>query len=469
MNLIDSLLSYFAPGLALKRQKARLQLRFISAAQSQSASGWANFSEQNFTRNIILELPTLRKRVKDLVMNFPVFAHVCDTIAADTVGTGIRFRSEVKDIELAAKIENAIEWAIEELDASGKLHGYELMRLAKREMLRSGEFLFIKTSIKDPKRCVNYALLMVDPSELSSTPAKNVQKGAEFIDGIEYDPQTYRIIAYHFQDITKPKRITANNVLHGFTPLFPRQLRGVSVLAPAVLLANDLDDYLTAELQATKLASKYLGFVESDDISTFQKLRAQTEDGKTFEDLENAILEYLRPGEKITLASPQRPTSNFSPFVSFLLRLIALAANLPYEYASNDYSDVNYTSLRAIRGVYQSFIRIQQFEIVQHFCIPVIRDILTEAYLSSRIDLPGYTSNPRKYWEGSFLFPKVEAIDPVRETKADIDQIKAGLKSPQEITAARGKDYEAVVGELAGAREILKKYGMSLDAMLAEI
>jgi hypothetical protein len=44
-----------------------------------------------------------------------------------------------------------------------------------------------------------------------------------------------------------------------------------------VILANDLDSYLNAEIDGAKMAAKWLGFVQSPDLAEFQALRVQTD------------------------------------------------------------------------------------------------------------------------------------------------------------------------------------------------
>jgi putative protease len=56
-------------------------------------------------------------------------------------------------------------------------------------------------------------------------------------------------------------------VLHGFQMLRPGQLRGVTPFAPAIMLAKDMGDYTGAEIDAAKLAAKWLAFVKSLDRS----------------------------------------------------------------------------------------------------------------------------------------------------------------------------------------------------------
>ena len=57
----------------------------------------------------------------------------------------------------------------------------------------------------------------------------------------------------------------------------------------------------------------------------------------------------------------------------------------------------------------------------------------------------------------------MESIDPLREVKARIDEIRAGLRSPQEYAQARGRDLEDILSELAQAKELAEEKGLTLD------
>lgn len=87
----------------------------------------------------------VRARSRQLVRDFPFFAKAVNTLANYTVGTGIKFQSQVKgpdgkfDKKIIQQIEDAIDYAMEELDVSGMLHGYEMESLAKRQDVESGE------------------------------------------------------------------------------------------------------------------------------------------------------------------------------------------------------------------------------------------------------------------------------------------------------------------------------------------
>ena len=97
----------------------------------------------------------------------------------------------------------------------------------------------------------------------------------------------------------KPFRVNASDVIDGFKTLRPGQIRGISVFTPVVLLANDLADFMDATLERAKLAAKWLAFIKTPNPMQFQAARGvKTEDYKRIEELENALIEYLRPGKK---------------------------------------------------------------------------------------------------------------------------------------------------------------------------
>ena len=56
----------------------------------------------------------------------------------------------------------------------------------------------------------------------------------------------------------------------------------------------------------------------------------------------------------------------------------------------------------------------------------------------------------------------MESVDPLREGKAWVELINNKLRSPQEIVAARGRDYEEVLYELQEAKRIMEERGLTI-------
>jgi len=250
-------------------------------------------------------------------------------------------------------------------------------------------------------------------------------------------------------------------VIHGFKTLRPGQLRGISPFTTAILLADDLHEYLNAEIDAAKLAAKYMAIIETPDAAAFQAMRGlDTSTGKPIEELENAIIEYLRPGEKINLQGHNRPGDSFVPFTKLILSMVAVSTGVTRELLTGDYDGINYSNLRGIRNDFMKSVAPLQQRHIRQFCQPVFRAFLESAVMSGRISLPGYYTNPYPWQECTWQPPGVESIDPLREGKAHIDQISSLLRSPQEITASRGRDYEEVLNEIAEAKRMAESRGL---------
>jgi len=425
----------------------------------------------------------LRARTRQLIRDFPYFQKATSVLVNYTVGTGIRFQSRVVDNsgnfdkKAIRQIEDAVSWAADEMDVADKLHYHEIERLAKSQDVESGEFLFVKTLLKDRKRYIPFSLQAYESDWLTSS-YSTPEKGNAIDQGIEYDLKTGRVMAYHFAvpsgyalgslaGSTKTTRIPAENVLHNFKTLRPGQLRGVSPFATAVLIAHDLGDYLDAEIDGAKMAAKYLAFVTSGNMADFQAKRTTTDTatGKKLEEVENAIIEYLQPGEEIKLAEHNRPGSGFNDFTKFCLRMLAVSTDTTYELLTTDYTGINYSNLRGIRNDFAVMIKPHSMRHILHLSKPVVEEIIRHAVLAGKIDLPGFWRNPRHYFKGTYTPPGMESIDPLREGKAWVEQIKAGLRSPQEIIAARGRDYEEVLDELAAAQKMKEERGLTFETV----
>ncbi len=452
------------------------QRQYAAAKVSRLTGDWMPVG-QSVNQLLRTSAPAVTRRVRQLVRDFPYFTRAANIMVDFTVGTGHNFQSRVLnpgwkpgvkgvakfDRAICQKIEDAVAWGMEELDAAGRLHGADLERLSKLEEVEAGEFLFVKVLLSDPQRYIPYALQPIEAEWLTDYNAQ--PNGSNRIErGIEYDPLTGRAIAYHLADPDnhlQPRRVEAQHILHGFDTRRSGQMRGISPFVAAVIIANDLDDYVGATIDTAKSAARYLALIHTDNPGGFQAPRTTDgtgeDTGKKIEELENAIVEYLRPGEQITFAKNDNPGTTFDPFTKFILRTVAISA------LTNNHADYNYTSLRGER---QDTLKIFEPHQVRHsrqFKAPVVRDIITNAVIKGRLDLPGYFKDPRRYWRGVHIAPGMEPIDPLRESKANRDDIASGLRSPQEIAAKRGRDIEEVLDELAEFHEMAAERGLVLD------
>ncbi len=436
----------------------------------------------------------VKARVQQLVRDFPYFARATNVVVNYTVGSGMQFQAKVRDEDrklvkpMNRKIEDAFKYWSDEMDLQGKQHFGDLQRLAKRQDIEAGEFLCVCVAAKAPNRFLPIGLRFYESDWLTSTGAKDeigkslpdasmmpfadIKGDRAVFNGIEFSPSTGEILAYHLADPNSskaafPVRIPARYVAHGHDVLRPNQLRGISPFVTSIMVAHDLSEIMNSELDAAHMASKWLAFVTSPDPTGMQGLRISTADTTADESkieyLENATIEYLRKGEEITFANANRPGSNFEPFVKLILRMVAVTQGISYEVLSGDYQEISYSNLKGINNdMIKQFKPLQnrlQFQLLRkvHFWF------MDWAYLTGRLILPGYETNPLPYMQAYWQNPGFESIDPLREGKADIDAIAAKIKSPQEVCAARGRDLEDVLEEISEALTLMKELGIEIS------
>lgn len=415
----------------------------------------------------------VRARVRQLIRDFPYFHRAANILTDYIVGPGIMFQSKVEDPSgglnkaVIQKIEDAFSFWADDADVSKKLHLYEVMSLDKTQDLETGEFFLIKRW-RPENRYLPFCLQMIEADYLTDmgTPAA----GNRLEQGVEYDPSTGETLAFHFTDpdtygAAGITRVPASDVIHGFKTVRPGQLRGISPFTPAVLVAHDLSEYMDAEIDTAKLAAKYLAFVQTPDAHTRQLglVEEDADTGQKIEEMENAIIEYLRPGETVEIAKNPRPGEAFTPFVRFVLQMIAITMGVPYELLSGDYAGMNYSTSRVVRNDFAHQLRPQAIRHVRHFAVPVFRAFMDNAVLTGKLSLPGYGVNPMPYLRCVWQPPGMEPVDPLREAKARIEEIDSGLRSPQEVLSARGRDIEDVYREIAAAKDLAASFGLEFS------
>lgn len=478
---VDSAVGVFSPVAALRRSLARAAIAlnersalYAAADTTRLTGGW---SPVNDSPNTVIGASSanVRARVRQLVRDMPYFSRAVRIMTDYTVGDGIRFQSQVKgadgkrDKASIQKIEDELSFWMDTADFARKLHFYEIMALAKRQDLECGEFLIVKRTPKSMRgRRVPFALQIIEPDWLTSLNTSPFNSTNKIDQGIEYDAETGEVLAYHLADPWgwgRAERIPADDVIHAHETLRPGQLRGISPFVPGVLMARDLDDIMTAELDCTKLATKYLAIIETPDPLGRQGAIGATTDpstGKKIEELENAIIEYTRPGEKINFAKSERPGTNFAPFVRLVLTIFSITTGAPYELVSGDYQGLNFSTARITRNDFANLLRPVASRHVRHFCMRALVPWMSAAVASGRLQLPGYFANPVPWLASRWQPPGMEPVDPLREVKSNIDEMGVLLRSPQEIAQSRGRDLEEIYDEIAEAKELADERGLEL-------
>ena len=480
-RLIDNAVGVFSPKAAFNRKQYRGLLsqdkrsaQYAAAKTGRLTGDWSPI-DAGINDIVRASSPAVRARVRQLVRDFPVFTRAVQVIIDNAIGSGIIFQSRVTNPagdnineKICNQIEDAFKFWADEADIAGQLHYYELMELAKRQELETGEFIFYKRRSRSARRYLPFALQLIEADWLTGNPTTTIPSNHKIDQGVEYVTATGERVAYHFADPDgwgRSIRVPAAQIIHGFQTLRPGQLRGISSFAPGVLIAHDLSEYLDAEIDTAKMAAKYLAFVtRADPAGRTSLLTDGTGDdaGKKIDEIENAIIEYLSQGEDIKIATNPRPGSNFPPTVKLMISMFSATTNVPYELLSFDYSGLTYSSSRVSRNDFVHYIKPVVVRHIRRFATPTFKPFLESAVMNGRLTLPGFFANPAPYYKAEWQPPGMESIDPLRESKATISEIDALIRSPQEVALARGRDYQTLIQEIKRAKQLQKDAGLEV-------
>lgn len=344
-------------------------------------------------------------------------------------------------------------------------------------------------------RPYNTAIQMVDVDRLS-TPMGMWNN--EFMrGGVERDaygaPIAYHIRTRHpadfgmFSIVPSWKRVPIRKpwgrlqVIHVIEQLRADQSRGISAMVSALKEIRITKKFRDVVLQNAVLNATYAATIESDlpADSVFTALGGgnvgEVEVRNAIEHFASgflgAIHEYaggaknmaidgvkvphLFPGTKLKLnpAGPGGPLGG--EFEQSLLRYIASALDVSYEQLSKDYSQTNYSSVRAAMNETAKHFKARKKMVADRFASSVYRLWLEEA-----INKGDITSMPKvrpSFYEGlnadaytacDWIGAGRGQIDELKETQAAIQRILFGLSTWEDELGRFGKDWRKVFAQI---------------------
>ena len=171
---------------------------------------------------------------------------------------------------------------------------------------------------------------------------------------------------------------------------------------------------------------------------------------KKVETLEPGIIEYLNEGETITFSNPPK-ADGYDEYSKKILQGVAAAYGITYEMLTMDYSNVNFTSGRMAKiDISNRFRKLQYNMFVPQVCVPVW-EWFTDAAIMAGLTRLRIECNAMDW-----TAPRVQQLDPVKETNARVLQLQAGLTTWSEVVREDGRDPEEFLQEYSDDVEKLK-------------
>jgi len=398
-----------------------------------------------------------------------------DLLKSNVVGNG--FNLQVKAVDTVGKLDLSGNQAIESgfrrwgrlgnptVDA--KMSWADIQKFVIESLARDGEVIVIKhrgARFKD-----GYAIEFLEPDQLDEEKNEKLDNGNEVRMGVELDkfrkPIAYHFLTYHPGDYdyttktVSPKhlRLPADRVIHIFKPLRAGQTRGEPWMAAAIPSLKQLGALREAAIINARIGASKMGFFVSPGGDGF--VPDDMDDAVPIMTAEPGTFHQLPQGVDFKSFEPKYPSTEFDAFHTAILRGIASALSVSYASISNDLERTSYSSVRQGALEEREAYREMQTFMIDHFVRPTFEGWLESAMELGTIGLPirqFERFSDASHWQGRGW----NWVDPLKESRAIIDALEAGIISLQDAANHYGKDAEDLLSQLAKDKELAEQFGI---------
>ncbi|GIW83208.1 MAG: hypothetical protein KatS3mg105_5015 [Gemmatales bacterium] len=404
---------------------------------------------------------TIRNRARYEAANNGYAAGTLQNIADDLVGNGPRLQLRVPDVStsVANRIEDVFRSWSEQIDLVEKLR---LLHLTK---VRDGEAFAVMVSnpALSSRDSVSLDLILYeadqvrDPFDYGFDPlyADGIRRD-EFGNIVEYTFLRYHPGGPKGYMVYETMTLSADQVIHWYTPLRPGQSRGVSALAPVLNLFAQLRRYTLATLSAAETAAMFAGVLKTPFPVDPEVTQLDPRGMDSFQLKRNSLI-TLPYGTEAQQFKPEQPTTTYPEYVKTLLNEIARGLNVPFNVISGNSSGYNYSSGRLDHLIYHRSIRTERTRLAQRVLRPIFSSFVEEAALLGLIpeSLP-----PLERWSVNWHYEPFDSIDPVKDAQALALQLQNKTVTLADVYAERGRDWEQELIQIARERKLMRDLGV---------
>lgn len=466
----------------LARARASHFRAYKAGDKDRLTADW-NLSPMTADGELKIALETMRNRSRDLEQNNDYAKRFISMNVNNVVGpSGITMQSKVKngsgnlDVRANEVLEDSFKrWGMMgTCTVDGRLSWHGVQSQIARTRPRDGEVLI--RMIRGADNPWSFALQMIEIDHLDTRMDNKTLSNGNFIRmGVELN-EWRRPVAYHLMSDHPGEymfrhghhvtaRVPADEIIHIFIPLRPEQTRGVPDLHTAMYRLKMVGAYEEAEVIAARIGASKMGFYKSipgeggeyqgDDLNP---------DGSLVMDMSPGTFERLPQGIEVDLFDPKHPNAAYEPFIKTVLRGIASGLDVSYISLSNNLEGVSYSSIR--QGVLDER---SVWRTMQKFYIEIALNRIYGEWLKMALltDLNGRLAPGRfeRYNVPLFKGRGWDWVDPLKDTKANIEQINNFLASRTHVLAEKGLNFTDIVDEQARELEYIKEKGLTVAAV----
>ena len=338
------------------------------------------------------------------------------------------------------------EWTQESIspEVTGRFSLLESIIIICETLDRDGEIFVIKTIID------NQPKFQLIETHRVSTPVKFIGR-KDVVDGIQYN-KVGRPVAYFVEQANGHERIPAASMMHIYDPEHASAGRSYPPHQHAINNLRDEMDLLSFEKLAAKDNSRVSRILQTADptpdigdvgLGTPTNGPMQQTQPEVLSRSLGGVTAVLAPNEKLVEHTPARPTQAFNGFIEHLRR-DSIMGGMPYEFVA-DPNKLGGSSARLVIAKAGRYISRRQNVIISRFLSPYFI-----FWCGTKIANGTFPSS-KNWWRTDWQPPKPVTIDNGRDSANNREDIKMGLRTPQEVFGENGVNYERAMIQKAQA------------------
>jgi lambda family phage portal protein len=430
---------------------------------------------------VLRDVEQIRARARDQVRNNPWISRGIKSWEANEIGCGVTMKSAAPDETFRQEVDALWNRQAKYMDADGMLDINGMVRLAVRTRRAAGE-IFIR---RRPRQLsdglpvpIQYQLL-----EPEFCPVSYTDLSARIYGGVQFNGigkrTTYWMYRNHpgdgalFGGVSAYDLVPvpAASILHHYDPLRPGQIRGMPAVVQAMIKAKDFDEYDDAELFRKKTRAGHTGTItrpnwaeEDFQFDPMTGLPIQRDSaGVPITDIQPGSFISLLPGEDVRLFEGDNTGGGYKDFVRQQLLGIGAGQDVPYEFISWDFSELNDRTLRVVLAEYHRSIEQDRWLLtIPQVCVPIWQDFIDFAVMSGAVAAPADFAARREEYSAVECHPEGwPYLHELQDANADVVRLKAGLTSRKRVLSSNGEDVTEIDRERAEDAARSKQFGLS--------
>ncbi len=451
-------------------------VRGFTAAQNHRLLSSLKGEYESINKLLKGQLAPLRAKARQLALNNDYVRRYVNLMKNHIVGVnGYSLQNRAKDPngkldEYANKIieEQWRKWG-KKASTDNRLSIVDIYRLDIHSLSVDGESII--RIVEGYDNAWGFALQPIDASLLDDQYNDTRPNGNIVRMGIEYD-EWLRPVRYYFKPSqddneyryhSKHEVISAENIIHSFSPDRANQGRGYPPIASAIMKLHNLNGYAEAEVVAARMGASKTMIYERQQGYDSEFHGQKNDEGEFIEELEPGMVGISPEGYTAKLLDPTHPNGNFGQFNKEMLKGIASGLGISYPTLGSDLENVNYTSSRTGLLEERDFYKVIQQNRIENLAEKIFERWLKMALLTGAVKLPFNKFD--KFNAPQFFGRRWQWVDPLKDVEANKQALACGFTTLSDILAESGRDLLETLETLKREKALIKEYGLTLEPL----